>query len=66
MRFQSADISMVDCRSHVPARLHVPQGTDPLEDCGVDWPSHINVLRMSGGSIATFNLQLSQSARYAC
>ena len=23
VRFQSADISMVDCRSHVPARLHL-------------------------------------------
>jgi hypothetical protein len=32
VRFQSADISMVDCRSHVPARLHRPQGGDPLED----------------------------------
>ena len=65
MGLESPDISMVDCRSHVPARLPVPQGGDPLEDCEVDWPSHINVLRMSGWAAARISLTLSQSTRYA-
>ena len=48
VRFQSADISMVERRSHVPARSH------PSVDCrgrlrseGVDRPSHINVRRVA-------------------
>ncbi|MDP2181776.1 MAG: hypothetical protein Q8K99_04310, partial [Actinomycetota bacterium] len=42
---QSPDISMVDRRSHVPARLHLLKGEDHHETYEVDWPSHINVLR---------------------
>ncbi len=43
MGFQSPDISMVDRRSHVPARLHFFKDEDHPETHGVDWPSHINV-----------------------
>ncbi len=38
---------MVERRFHVPARLHLFKGEDHPETCGVDWPSHINVLGMT-------------------
>jgi len=44
---QSADISMVERRSHVPARRHRLSTKTALKTAGVDWSSHINVLHMS-------------------
>jgi hypothetical protein len=44
---KSPDISMVERRTHVPARLHLFKGEDHPETCGVDWPSHINVFEIT-------------------
>jgi hypothetical protein len=44
---QSADISMVERRFHVPARRHRLSTKTALKTAGVDWSSHINVSRIT-------------------
>ncbi|HET6497791.1 MAG TPA: hypothetical protein VFH17_01870, partial [Coriobacteriia bacterium] len=65
--FESPDISMVERRTHVPARVHETKGQDHRERSGVDRPSHINVLGMTSKPASPTSLAENAShGRFVC
>ena len=66
MGLKSPDISMVERRFHVPARLQRPVLADPLDGGGVDRPSHINVFGMSGEAPRCASCPSLPSERRVC